>query len=177
MEAGGSHDSWVERHGTVWYHDSWVEQYCTVPRSPYCRLLPADLDGESVDINCKLGPSPPPPQVCNTSVKFMNNGIQIVLHIHSITAHSCIALNFFSFTKWNIKSRQNNVISRSSDSPIVEAFRDSLQSFACSSPAGGMLFGVSNNNNNNRRLVTLAEHTSDHGRQTNSSTKEKGEQV
>ena len=24
------------------------------------------------------------------------------------------------------------------------------------------------NNNNNRRLVTLAEHTSDHGRQTNS---------
>ena len=30
-----------------------------------------------------------------------------------------------------------------------------------------MLFGVSNNNNNNRRLVTLAEHTSDHGRQTN----------
>ena len=26
------------------------------------------------------------------------------------------------------------------------------------------------NNNNNRRLVTLAEHTSDHGRQTNSST-------
>ena len=27
-----------------------------------------------------------------------------------------------------------------------------------------------NNNNNNRRLVTLAEHTSDHGRQTNSST-------
>ena len=24
-----------------------------------------------------------------------------------------------------------------------------------------------NNNNNNRRLVTLAEHTSDHGRQTN----------
>ena len=35
----------------------------------------------------------------------------------------------------------------------------------------------SNNNNNNRRLVTLAEHTSDHGRQTNSSTEEKGEQV
>ena len=32
----------------------------------------------------------------------------------------------------------------------------------------------SNNNNNNRRLVTLAEHTSDHGRQTNSSTEEKG---
>ena len=31
--------------------------------------------------------------------------------------------------------------------------------------------------NNNRRLVTLAEHTSDHGRQTNSSTEEKGEQV
>ena len=31
-----------------------------------------------------------------------------------------------------------------------------------------------NNNNNNRRLVTLAEHTSDHGKQTNSSTKEKG---
>ena len=30
---------------------------------------------------------------------------------------------------------------------------------------------------NNRRLVTLAEHTSDHGRQTNSSTEEKGEQV
>ena len=29
-----------------------------------------------------------------------------------------------------------------------------------------------NNNNNNRRLVTLAEHTSDHGRQTNSSTEE-----
>ena len=26
-------------------------------------------------------------------------------------------------------------------------------------------------NNNNRRLVTLAEHTSDHGKQTNSSTK------
>ena len=36
----------------------------------------------------------------------------------------------------------------------------------------------SNNSNNiNRRLVTLAEHTSDHGRQTNSSTEEKGEQV
>ena len=33
------------------------------------------------------------------------------------------------------------------------------------------------NKNNNRRLVTLAEHTSDHGRQTNSSTEEKGEQV
>ena len=32
-----------------------------------------------------------------------------------------------------------------------------------------------NNNTNNRRLVTLAEHTSDHGKQTNSSTKEKGE--
>ena len=32
-------------------------------------------------------------------------------------------------------------------------------------------------NNNNRRLVTLAEHPSDHGRQTNSSTEEKGEQV
>ena len=30
--------------------------------------------------------------------------------------------------------------------------------------------------NNNRRLVTLAEHTSDHGKQTNSSTKDKGEQ-
>ena len=30
--------------------------------------------------------------------------------------------------------------------------------------------------NNNRRLVTLAEHTSDHGKQTNSSTDEKGEQ-
>ena len=28
------------------------------------------------------------------------------------------------------------------------------------------------NNNNNRRLVTLAEHTSDHGRQTNSSTED-----
>ena len=28
------------------------------------------------------------------------------------------------------------------------------------------------NNNNNRRLVTLAEHTSDHGRQTNSNTEE-----
>ena len=41
-------------------------------------------------------------------------------------------------------------------------------------------FGVSGLlliNNNNRRLVTLAEHTSDHGRQTNSSTEEKGEQV
>ena len=37
--------------------------------------------------------------------------------------------------------------------------------------------GHENNNNNNRRLVTLAEHTSDHGRQTNSSTEEKGEQV
>ena len=32
-----------------------------------------------------------------------------------------------------------------------------------------------NNNNNNRRLVTLAEHTSDHGKQTNSITKERGE--
>ena len=32
-----------------------------------------------------------------------------------------------------------------------------------------------NNNNNNIRLVTIAEHTSDHGKQTNSSTKEKGE--
>ena len=31
------------------------------------------------------------------------------------------------------------------------------------------------NKNNNRRLVTLAEHTSNHGKQTNSSTKEKGE--
>ena len=31
------------------------------------------------------------------------------------------------------------------------------------------------NNNNTRRLVTLAEHTSDHGKQTNSSTEEKGE--
>ena len=37
--------------------------------------------------------------------------------------------------------------------------------------------GYGFNNNNNRRLVTLAEHTSDHGRQTNSSTEEKGEQV
>ena len=36
---------------------------------------------------------------------------------------------------------------------------------------------INNNNNNNRRLVTLAEHTSDHGRQTNSSTEEKGEQA
>ena len=42
--------------------------------------------------------------------------------------------------------------------------------------AGRASFGcLSNNNNNNRRLVTLAEHTSDHGKQTNSSTKEKGE--
>ena len=31
-------------------------------------------------------------------------------------------------------------------------------------------------NNNNGRLVTLAEHTSDHGKQANSSTKAKGEQ-
>ena len=31
------------------------------------------------------------------------------------------------------------------------------------------------NNNNNIRLVTLAEHTSNHGKPTNSSTKEKGE--
>ena len=31
---------------------------------------------------------------------------------------------------------------------------------------------LNNNNNNNRRLVTLAELTSDHGRQTNSSTEE-----
>ena len=31
-----------------------------------------------------------------------------------------------------------------------------------------------NNKNKNRRLVTLAEHTSDHGKQTNSSTKERG---
>ena len=29
-----------------------------------------------------------------------------------------------------------------------------------------VLDNASNNNNNNRRLVTLAEHTSDHGRQT-----------
>ena len=31
--------------------------------------------------------------------------------------------------------------------------------------------------NNNRRLVTLAEHTSGHGKQTNSSTKERGSRV
>ena len=31
--------------------------------------------------------------------------------------------------------------------------------------------GNNNNNNNNRRLVTLAEHTSDHGRQTNARRK------
>ena len=30
---------------------------------------------------------------------------------------------------------------------------------------------------NNRRLVTLAEHTSDHVKQTNSSTKEKGRRL
>ena len=40
-----------------------------------------------------------------------------------------------------------------------------------------IVFHKDYNNNNNRRLVTLAEHTSDHGRQTNSSTEEKGEQV
>ena len=42
----------------------------------------------------------------------------------------------------------------------------------------GMISGEScpNNNNNNIRLVTLAGHTSDHGKQTNSSTKAKGEQ-
>ena len=44
-------------------------------------------------------------------------------------------------------------------------------------PTGNTGAGNNNNNNNNRRLVTLAEHTSDHGRQTNSSTEEKGEQV
>ena len=33
-----------------------------------------------------------------------------------------------------------------------------------------------NNDNKNRRLVTLAEHTSDHGKQTNSITKEWGEE-
>ena len=33
---------------------------------------------------------------------------------------------------------------------------------------------INNNNNNNRRLVTLAEHTSDHGKQTNSSPTERG---
>ena len=38
-----------------------------------------------------------------------------------------------------------------------------------------LCFRVSNNSNNNIRLVTLAEHTSDHGKQTNSITKEKGE--
>ena len=51
----------------------------------------------------------------------------------------------------------------------------------CAHGIGGTCAMVSelynNNNNNNRRLVTLAEHTSDHGRQTNSSTEEKGEQV
>ena len=41
---------------------------------------------------------------------------------------------------------------------------------------GAKLLKPFNNNNNNRRLVTLAEHTSDHGKQTNSSTKAKGEQ-
>ena len=34
-----------------------------------------------------------------------------------------------------------------------------------------LLTSLNNNNNNNIRLVTLAEHTSDHGKQTNSSTK------
>ena len=38
-----------------------------------------------------------------------------------------------------------------------------------------IIITTTTNNNNNRRLVTLAEHTSDHGKQTNSSTKEKGE--
>ena len=38
-----------------------------------------------------------------------------------------------------------------------------------------LLMIMMNSNNNNRRLVILAEHTSDHGKQTNSSTKEKGE--
>ena len=47
-------------------------------------------------------------------------------------------------------------------------------STACGCEAGWNCSRV--NNNNNRRLVTLAEHTSDHGRQTNSSTEEKGEQ-
>ena len=32
------------------------------------------------------------------------------------------------------------------------------------------------NNNNNRRLVTLAEHTPDHGKQTNSNTDEWGDE-
>ena len=41
---------------------------------------------------------------------------------------------------------------------------------------GAKLLKPFNNNNNKRRLVTLAEHTSDHGKQTNSSTKAKGEQ-
>ena len=57
-----------------------------------------------------------------------------------------------------------------------------LRVFKCLDP-GGVMLGVSLLIiilliiNNNRRLVTLAEHTSDHGRQTNSSTEEKGEQV
>ena len=34
---------------------------------------------------------------------------------------------------------------------------------------------VNNNNNNTRLLVTLAEHTSDHGKQTNSNTNKWGE--
>ena len=46
-----------------------------------------------------------------------------------------------------------------------------------SMPPAGDKHASNINNNNNRRLVTLAEHTSDHGRQTNSSTEEKGEQV
>ena len=60
---------------------------------------------------------------------------------------------------------------------VVEGLGFEVCVFVAGWSLGGMLFGVSNNNNNNRRLVTLAEHTSDHGRQTNSSTEEKGEQV
>ena len=50
---------------------------------------------------------------------------------------------------------------------------------ACSLP--GMTCGADcadvgiHNNNNSRRLLTLAEHTSDHGKQTNSITKEWGD--
>ena len=50
-----------------------------------------------------------------------------------------------------------------------------VASFGCQIWGVNFNFLDINNNNNNRRLVTLAEHTSDHGKQTNSSTKEKGE--
>ena len=72
---------------------------------------------------------------------------------------------------------KNHIILRKScknkKSHNVKCKKLTAQKGICLLSYGIIIIIVRYNNNNNKRLVILAEHTSDHGKQTNSSTKAK----